>query len=141
MAKKIRITLTFDETIWYLLGLKVQGSRSQFLEDLAREYIFTNADLNQLRDEISKQEMELNAKKKYLKEQVRIQEMNDRNLELIEKAMTTIKKILYNQGNVIGMNQIHGVARINGLTPSILEKEVRKIDDVIIETTYEPPRS
>ena len=64
MGNKIRITLTFDENIWYLLGLKVQGSRSQFLEDLAREFIFSSTDLKQLRDEISKAELELNAKKK-----------------------------------------------------------------------------
>ena len=141
MAKKIRITLTFDENIWYLLGLKVQGSRSQFLENLAREYIFAQTDLDKLRDEIAQEQVELNAKKKYLKEQMKIQEINDRNMDLIDKAMNTIKKILSNQGNVIGLNQIHGVARINGLTPSILEKETRKIKDIIIETTFEPPRN
>ena len=141
MAKKIRITLTFDENIWYLLGLKVQGSRSQFLENLAREYIFVETDLDKLRDEIAQEEVELNAKRKYLKEQVRIQEINDKNIDLINKAMATIKKILSNQKNIIGLNQIHGVANINGLTPGILEKEVRKIEDVVIETTFEPPRN
>ena len=141
MAKKIRITLTFDENIWYLLGLKVQGSRSQFLENLAREYIFVETDLDKLRDEIAQEEVELNAKRKYLKEQVRIQEINDKNIDLINKAMATIKKILSNQKNIIGLNQIHGVANINGLTPGILEKEVKKIKDIIIETTFEPPRN
>lgn len=141
MAKKIRITLTFDKTIWHLLGLKVQGSRSQLLEDLAREYIFAQSDLDKLRDEISQEELRLNAKKKYLQEQVRIQELNDRNMDLIDKAMATIKKILNNQDNMIGLNQIDGVARINGLTPGVLEKEVRKIENVIIEATFEPPRN
>ncbi len=141
MAKKIRITLTFDKTIWHLLGLKVQGSRSQLLEDLAREYIFAQSNLDKLRDEISQEELRLNAKKKYLQEQVRIQELNDRNMDLIDKAMATIKKILNNQDNMIGLNQIDGVARINGLTPGVLEKEVRKIENVIIEATFEPPRN
>ena len=124
-----------------MLGLKVQGSRSQFLENLAREYIFVETDLDKLRDEIAQEEVELNAKRKYLKEQVRIQEINDKNIDLINKAMATIKKILSNQKNIIGLNQIHGVANINGLTPGILEKEVKKIKDIIIETTFEPPRN
>lgn len=141
MAKKIRITLTFDEDIWYLLGLKVQGSRSQFLENLAREYIFTSSDLDELREEIAQEELELTAKKNYLKEQDRIQKLNDENMDLINKAMATIKKIISNQSNVIGLNQIDGVARINGLTPRILKNKVEKINDIVIETTYEPPRN
>ena len=66
--------------------------------------------------------------------------MNNNNNELIAKAMGTIRRILFNQGNVIGLNQINGVAKMNGLSFTILKKETDKIEDIQIVKAYEPPR-
>ena len=138
---KIRVNLTIDENIWFGLRLKCNGSRSQLIEDLAREYLFSTNDIDELRDEIANEEMELKAKKKQLKYLVELQELNDMDLKLNQKALTTVMKVLKNQGNLIGENQIQDIAKINGLTPKKLIKEVRKMENIQIDKVYEPPKN
>lgn len=137
---KIRVNLTIDESIWFGLGLKCKGSKSQLIEDLARAYLFNTTNVDELRAEIVNEEMELKAKKEQLKYLVELQKANDQDLKLKQKALETVKKILNNQGNLIGENQINNIARINGLTPTNLLKEVRKIDNIQIDKIYEPPK-
>ena len=141
MRNKIRATISIDKEIWDLLKLKLPCSRSQFFEDKAREYIFTNPSLDKLREEISQMEMDLRSKKAYLKEQQELQEANDKNINLINKALATVRKIHSNQKELIGLNQIYNVARMNGLTPDKLEKEVRKNKFINLTNLYEPPKN
>ena len=141
MRNKIRATISIDKEIWDLLKLKLPCSRSQFFEDKAREYIFTNPSLDKLREEISQMEMDLRSKKAYLKEQQELQEANDNNINLINKALATVRKIHLNQKELIGLNQIYNVARMNGLTPEKLEKEVKKDKSINLTNLYEPPEN
>ena len=137
---KTRINLTIDKELWYAFGLKCKGSKSAMVEELVREYVFAKNNIEELRDEIVNEELELKAKKKALKEMVRLQEINDTNQELINKALNTVRKILQNQGNLIGENQIKSIAEINGLTPDKLIKEVKRIKNITIDKVYEPPK-
>lgn len=138
---KIRVNLTIDESVWFGLGLKCNGSKSQLIEDLARAYLYNSTSLEELRDEIANDELELRAKKKQLKFLKEQQELNDMDLKLNQKAMNTVRKLLGNQGKVIGENQITNIARINGLTPSKLIKEVKKIENITVDKFYEPPKN
>jgi len=140
MSNKTRINTTFDKDLWYLLGLKYGSRRVEVLENLARELLFASNSIDELREEIIDEELRLSAKKKVLKEMVNIQKINDSNRDLINKAMNTIKKILKNQGSVIGENQIDGVANINGLSKDNLMNEVKRLSDIQIEKFYEPPK-
>ena len=141
MAKKTRINLTIDKELWFALGLKCKGSKSKLIEELVREYVFSKTNIEELRDEIVNDEMELRAKKKALNEMVKLQEINDTNQELNNKALNTVRKILTNQGNLIGENQIKSIAEINGLTPEKLIREVKRIDNITVDKVYEPPRN
>ena len=141
MAKKTRINLTIDKELWFALGLKCKGSKSKLIEELVREYVFSKINIEELRDEIVNDEMELRAKKKALNEMVKLQEINDTNQELNNKALNTVRKILTNQGNLIGENQIKSIAEINGLTPEKLIREVKRIDNITVDKVYEPPRN
>lgn len=140
MSNKTRINTTFDKDLWYLLGLKYGSRRVEVLENLARELLFASNSIDELREEIIDEELRLSAKKKVLKEMVNIQKINDSNRDLINKAMSTIKKIVKNQGSVIGENQIDGVAKINGLSKDNLMNEVRRLSDIQIDKFYEPPK-
>ena len=141
MSNKKRINLTFDKELWYALDLKCKGSKSKLLEDLAREYVFSSDNIQELRDEISQQELELQTKKKVLNELVKMQEENDKNKELRNKAILTINKILSNQSNTIGQNQIKSIAQINGLTPDKLINKVKQMENIKVEVIYEPPEN
>ncbi len=137
MSKKVRTTINIDKDILRLLKMKYKGSASEFFENQAREYIFGNPTTEKLREEISQMEVELSAKKGLLKEQQKMQEINDSNEKLINKAMNTIHKILLNQSNEIGLNQIDDVAYINGLSVDILKFKIREDETVKIKPIYE----
>ena len=141
MSKKTRTTISIDKEIWDLLKLKLPCSRSQFFENKAREYIFTSASIEELRKEISQMQVELNSKKAYLKEQEKLQKVNDNNINLINNALVTVRKIHSNQKEIIGLNQIYNVARINGLSPEKLEKEIKKDKTINLTKLYEPPEN
>ena len=141
MGNKKRINTTFDNELWGLLYLEFGSRRVQILEDMARARLFGETSIEELEREIQEDEIQLQGKKERLAEMKRIRDMNDTNKELINKAMATIRRILYNQGNLIGLNQIEGVSRINGLSCSVLKNETRKIEDIQIVRAYDPPRN
>ena len=141
MSKKVRTTISIDKDILRLLRMKYKGSASEFFENQAREYIFGNPTTEKLREEISQMEVELTAKKGLLKEQQKMQEINDSNEKLINKAMTTIHKISSNQSNEIGLNQIYDVAYINALSRDILESKVKEDESIKIKAIYVPTKN
>ena len=68
----------------------------------------------------------------------RARDLNDSNQALINKSMGIIRRIIHNQGYIIGENQINGVSRMQGISYHILRKETEKIEDVQIVVVYEP---
>lgn len=141
MRNKKRINTTFDDMLWDLLKIKYGNRRVEVLEELARYKLFGEKSVEELETEIKEREEELEVMKKELKEMKRVRDMNDSNQALVNKAMGTVRKIINNQGFVIGENQIDSIARINGLSFKILKKETRKIEDVQIVPAYEPVRN
>lgn len=138
MRNKKRINTTFDDLLWDLLQIKYGHRRVEVLEELARIKLFGEKSIEEFELEIKQREDELNVMKDELKEMKRVRDMNDSNQALVNKAMGTVRKIIHNQGFVIGDNQIDAVARINGLSFKVLKKETQKIDDVQIVPAYEP---
>lgn len=141
MRHKKRINTTFDNELWDLLLLQYGSRRVEILEDLARARLFGEKSIEDLEMEIEHDKAELKAKEKMLEEMKRVRDMNDNNKALIQKAMATIRRIIENQGNIIGLNQINNVSRINGLSCSILQKETKKIKDIQIPPIYDPPKN
>ena len=141
MRNKRRINTTFDNELWELLLLQFGSRRVEILEELARARLFGEKSIEELEEEIRDDEAELKAKKEILKEMKRVRDLNDSNKALIQKAMITINKLLANQRNVIGLNQINDIARINGLSCKILQNETKKINDINIPPIYEPPKN
>ena len=68
MSIKQRVNITIDRELWFAFGLKCKGSKSGTIEELIREYVFSKNNIDELREEIVNDEMELRAKKKALKE-------------------------------------------------------------------------
>ena len=123
-----------------MLYIEFGSRRVEILEDMARARLFGEISIEELEKEIEQDKSDLKAKEDRLKELKRVRAMNDENRELINKAMATIQKLIYNQGYVIGLNQIESVSRINGLSFNILKKETQKIENVEIQKFYEPPK-
>lgn len=140
MRNKKRINTTFDNELWDLLFMEYGSRRVEILEEMARARLFGETSIEDLEREIEHDKIELKAKEERLEELKRVREMNDSNKALINKAMATIRKLLYNQGQVIGLNQIYNVSKINGLSLTVLKKETQKIEDIQIVKAYEPPR-
>lgn len=140
MRNKKRINTTFDNELWDLLFMEYGSRRVEILEDMARARLFGETSIEDLEREIEQDKIELKAKEERLEELKRVRDMNDSNKALINKAMATIRKLLYNQGQIVGLNQINNVAKINGLSFNVLKKETQKIEDIQIVKAYEPPR-
>ena len=139
MRNKKRINTTFDNELWELLQLQFGSRRVEILEELARARLFGEKSIEDLEREIEHDKAEIRAKEEMLEEMKRVRAMNDNNKALIQKAMGTIRRIIENQGNIIGLNQINDVSRINGLSCNILQKETKKIEDIQIPPIYQPP--
>ena len=140
MSKKKRINTTFDNELWTLLYVEYGNKRVEILEDMARELLFGENNIDALRDEIVQDELQLKAKKKKLNRLVEIRERNDNNQKLINKAMNTVKDISENQSNMIGENQIKGISNVNGLSFNVLKKELQKHYEIKILKVFEPPK-
>lgn len=141
MRNKKRINTTFDNALWELLQLQFGSRRVEILEELARARLFGEKSIEDLEEEIAHDKAELKAKEKMLEEMKRVRAMNDNNKALVNKAMATVRKILHSQKNIIGLNQINDVAKINGLSCRILQNETKKIEDIQIPPIYEPPEN
>lgn len=140
MRNKKRINTTFDNELWDLLFLEFGSRRVEILEEMARARLFGETSIEDLENEIEYDKAQLKIKEERLEELKRVRDMNDSNQRLINKAMATIRKLLYNQGQVIGLNQISNVSKINGLSFNVLKKETQKLEDIQIVRAYEPPR-
>ena len=141
MRNKKRINTTFDDVLWDLLQIKYGHRRVEVLEDLARIKLFGEKTIEELEQEIKEREDELQTMKDELEEMKRARDINDSNQELINKSMGIIRRIIFNQGHIIGENQIMGVSRMQGISFHILKKETEKIEDVQIVPAYDPPKN
>lgn len=141
MRNKKRINTTFDDVLWDLLQIKYGHRRVEVLENLARIKLFGEKTIEEFEQEIKEREDELQTMKDELKEMKRARDINDSNQELINKSMGIIRRIIFNQGHIIGENQIMGVSRMQGISYHILKKETEKIEDVQIVPAYDPPKN
>lgn len=141
MRNKKRINTTFDDVLWDLLQIKYGHRRVEVLEDLARIKLFGEKTIEEFEQEIKEREDELQTMKDELKEMKRARDINDSNQELINKSMGIIRRIIFNQGHIIGENQIMGVSRMQGISYHILKKETEKIEDIQIVPAYDPPKN
>ena len=141
MRNKKRINTTYDDMLWDLLQIKYGHRRVEVLEELARCKLFGEKSIEEFEMEIKEREEELQIMKEELQEMKRVRDMNDNNQALINKAMATVRKLINNQGFIIGENQIDAIARINGLSFKVLKKETQKIEEAQIVPAYEPPEN
>ena len=141
MRNKKRINTTFDDMLWDLLQIKYGHRWVEVLEELARCKLFGEKSIEEFEMEIKEREEELQIMKEELQEMKRVRDMNDNNQALINKAMATVRKLINNQGFIIGENQIDAIARINGLSFKVLKKETQKIEEAQIVPAYEPPEN
>lgn len=141
MRNKKRINTTFDNTLWELLQIQYGSRRVEVLEDMTRSLLFGEKTIEDREREIKEREEELRVMKEELKEMKRVRDLNDSNQALINKTMAIIRRIINNQGFVIGENQIKGVADMQGISFHILKKETQKIENVQIVLAYEPVKN
>ena len=136
MAKRKTVTITIDEDLWKISGFFLPCSRSKFIENQLREYINSKNEIEQLEKEVEKEKQQIQAKEEKIRHLKEIRELNNRNEEVIFKAMETVRKIAFNNG-AISKKQINDVASINMIDNDILTAKIKKENIKITEFTQD----
>ena len=128
MTKKIR-SIYIEDEIWELLPQYINCSVSAFFEECARKQINLNDDIVSIDIDLKKVEHEianlklnkqkLLERKEYIANK-RIE--NKTNMELISKAMTTIRNVISNEG-AITESRVKFIANNYVLNSNILLKQ------------------
>ena len=124
-TNKVRRNIYIDRDVWDLLEYKLPCSRSSFFERKAREYLNLNDELEELKRELKEHKSIVKDMESEIERLEKLRELNNKNENLIEQAMITIRRAFFKLGYVEESTVI-GVANINGLSFDILEKECRK---------------
>ena len=125
MAKRKTVAITIDSDLWELASILLPCSRSSFIERMLRQYINSVNEIEQLELEIKQEEEATQIKKEKLKELKRVRELNNKNEELITKAMGTVFNIVVKHGS-ISKKQIIDISNINLIEPEVLEARIKK---------------
>lgn len=125
MAKRKTVAITIDSDLWELASILLPCSRSSFIERMLRQYINSVNEIEQLELEIKQEEEATQIKKEKLKELKRVRELNNKNEELITKAMGTVFNIVVKHGS-ISKKQIIDISNINLIEPEVLEDRIKK---------------
>ena len=140
MAKRRTVTITIDSDLWELSSIMLPCSRSSFIERMLRNYINSANEIEQLEEEIRKEKEATKVKEDKLKELKRVRELNNKNEELISKAMNTVYNIV-RQHKTISKQQIKNIANINLIEEEVLidriEKEEIKISSYTEDFKHE----
>lgn len=123
MGEKIRTTINIDKDIWELLEIKLPCSRSSFFEKMAREYLFRNNNLEELKKQKKEAELTVSSLDFEIKKLEDLQKANNENLSVIEQAMQSVRKIVFNNKGAISNTQIKYIANNNGLSYDILKEK------------------
>lgn len=123
MGEKIRTTINIDKDIWELLEIKLPCSRSSFFERMGREYLFRNNNLEELKKQKKEAELTVSSLDFEIKKLEDLQKANNENLSVIEQAMQSVRKIVFNNKGAISNTQIKYIANNNGLSYDILKEK------------------
>lgn len=136
MAKRKTVTITIDEDLWTIAGVLLPCSRSKYIETQLRQYINSINEIEQLEREVEKEKQSIRAKEEKIKHLKEIREINNKNKEVIFKAMETVRNIVFNN-NAISKTQIEYIASNNTIDTDILIAEIKKENIKITEYTQD----
>lgn len=132
MGKKKRVNIYVDEDEWEKLSRNIICSKSEWINQQIRkqnESIDEVDEINLKIQAIENQEKTLAYDKTTLierKEEILKQrEINEKNFKVIDKAMSTIREINYNQG-FIEDDRVRYIAKSNTLNPDVLFEQIEK---------------
>lgn len=132
MGKKVRKSITIDEDLWKILPNYINSSRSAFFEKQARRQVNCNDKIDEIDlklQEIENKKNNLNLEEQNLKEKkehiLELRERNKNNFEIKEKAMSTIRSVVNNEG-AITKDRIKFIAKKNVLEADVLIEQALK---------------
>ena len=125
MAKRRTVTITIDSDLWELSSIMLPCSRSSFIERQLRSYISSANEIEELKEQIEKEKEATRVKEEKLKELMRVRELNNKNEELISKAMATVYNIV-REHKTISKQQIKNISNINFIEEEVLEERIKK---------------
>lgn len=125
MGKRRTVTITIDSDLWELASIMLPCSRSSFIERQLRNYINSANEIEELEEEIKKEKEATKVKEDKLNELKRVRELNNKNEELISKAMYTVYNIV-REHKTISKQQIKNIANINLIEADVLEDRIKK---------------
>lgn len=134
MAKRRTVTITIDSDLWELSSVMLPCSRSSFIERQLRNYINSANEIEELKEQIKKEKEATKVKEEKLNELLRVRELNNKNEELLSKAMETVHNIV-REHKTISKQQIKNIANINLIEEEVLEEIIRKEDITISSYT------
>lgn len=126
MGEKIRTTINIDKDIWDLLALKLPCSRSSFFERMAREYLFGNNKLEELKEQKKEYELSISRIDLEIEKLEKLQEANTNDKTINDMAMQTVRKVAYNNDGQITESQIGFIANQHGIKPIAFKEKVLK---------------
>lgn len=125
MVKRRTVTITIDSDLWELSSIMLPCSRSSFIERQLRNYINSANEIEELKEQIRKEKEATKVKEEKLNELIRVRELNNKNEELISKAMETVHNIV-REHKAISKQQIINIANINLIEVDVLEDIIKK---------------
>ena len=122
----IRRNIYVEESLWNRLPQYIDCSRSEWIETQIYKQINCNNDIGELKRKMNHLDQvmrDIKFEKDNLKSEyemkIKQQELNDKNFQLIEGAMGTIRLVHQNEG-VIEETRIEYIANSKNINPRIL---------------------
>lgn len=134
MAKRKTVTITIDSDLWRIAGVLLPCSRSKFIENQLREYINSKNEIEELEREVEREKQSIKAKEEKIKHLKEIRDLNNKNKEVIFKAMETVRNIVF-EHDAISKSQIEFIASKNTISADVLTAEIKKENIKISEYT------
>ena len=123
--EKVNATIRIDKEIWELSKILLPCSRNAFIEKQLIRYINSLDDIEELEREINEDKANLQAKEEKLNDLRQMREFNNKNREIIDKAMRVVFDIIGEHGEV-SKTQITYIANNNHISEDVLTSEVKK---------------
>lgn len=123
--EKVNATIRIDKEIWELSKILLPCSRNAFIEKQLIRYINSLDDIEELEREINEDKANLQAKEEKLNDLIQMREFNNKNKEIIDKAMGVVFDIIKEHGEV-SKTQINFIAHNNHISEDVLTSEIKK---------------
>ena len=139
MSEKIRVNITVDKAVWDMLGTKISCSKSQFVENCAREYLYgKDSNKDKLLKEIEELEQQICIRRAKL-DNLEAEEKIERKEQEIKKetntALNTALEAMFrfqNRFHHVGRDKIREIAQRCGVPEKDLTAACRE-EEMIIE--------